>query len=96
MLSFGEMAYVIAVGTVCFLSCIFKTAYILKGGFAGLVYIYYTTTVLLFGGAALMFAFMRQKCISYEKDPDRNVFLAIKKLKNISEIIYFTVVLFFI
>lgn len=96
MLSFGEMAYVIAVGTICFLSCIFKTAYILQGGFAGLVYIYYTATILLFGCAALIFAFIRQKCLSYEKSPDRDVFLTVKKLKNISEIIYLTVILFFI
>ena len=96
MLSFREMAYVIAVGTICFLSCIFKTAYILQGGFAGLVYIYYTSTILLFGCAALIFAFIRQKCLSYEKSPDRDVFLTVKKLKNISEIIYLTVILFFI
>ncbi len=96
MLSFREMAYVIAVGTICFLSCIFKTAYILQGGFAGLVYIYYTATILLFGCAALIFAFIRQKCLSYEKSPDRDVFLTVKKLKNISEIIYLTVILFFI
>ncbi len=96
MLSFGEMAYVTAIGTLCFLSCVFKTAYILNGGFGGLVSVYNLATVLLFSGAALMFAFLLKKCGLYEKNPDRDMFFAIKKLKNVSETIFITAFLFFV
>ncbi len=96
MLSFREMIYVVAVGTICFLSCIFKTAYKLRGAYGGLVNIYYAATVLLFAGTILIFALIRKKCEEYDKAPDRDMFLSIKKMKNVSEIIYLTVFLFFV
>ena len=96
MLTFKEMIYVFAILTICFLSCVFKTAYLWKGGFEGLVRMYIFATFALFIGAFLMFFFLRNKCKEYETDRKREVFLAAKKLKNISEMIFVTVLIFFI
>lgn len=96
MFTFGEMIYVFAVATVCFLSCVFKTAFLWKGGYGGVVAEYIIATFMLYICAFLMFFFLRIKCKEYESERKREVFLAAKKLKNISEMFFVTVLLFFI
>jgi len=96
MLSFKEMIYVFAILTVCFLSCVFKTAYLLKGLYSDLVGMYIFTNFALYIGAVLMFVFLRKKCGAYEREPQRETFLAVKKLKNASELVYAAVIIFFI
>lgn len=96
MFTFGEMLYVTAVATVCFLSCVFKTAFLWKGGYSDLVAQYIIVTFALYTCAFLMFFFLRYKCREYENKRKREIFLAAKKLKNISEMIFVTVLLFFI
>lgn len=96
MFTFGEMIYVCGVATVCFLSCVFKTAFHWKGGYEGVVAQYILVTFALYTCAFLMFFFLRYKCREYENKRKREVFLAAKKLKNISEMMFVTVLLFFI
>lgn len=96
MLTFSEMIYVFAILTVCFLSCVFKTKCLMDGMFAGVVSMYTLLTFMLFIGAVLLFIFIRKKCVAYEKEPQREAFITIKKLKNASELVYVSVAIFFV
>lgn len=95
MLSMKEYIYVTAIMTVCFLSCVFKTAEMIRGVYEGVVIGYVLTTFLLYICTFLLFALLKLKCRTFEKDSDINTFLVAKKLKRISEIVYITVALFF-
>lgn len=94
MLSFSEMIYVFAIATVCFLSCVFKTALMIRGTYSEVVSMYIFLTFTLFLCSFLMFMTLRKKCREYENNRKKEVFLAAKKLKNISEMILLTVLIF--
>lgn len=95
MLSMKEYIYVTAIMTVCFLSCVFKTAGMIYGAYEGVIIGYVLTTFLLYICTFLLFALLKMKCRTFEKDSDINTFLVAKKIKRISEIVYITVALFF-
>lgn len=96
MLSLKECAYVTAIVTVCFLAYVFKAALFLNGTYGEIVAAYILITFLLYIGTFLFFAFLKMKCGAFEKKPEINVFLTIKKLKNFSEMAYVTVAIFFV
>lgn len=95
MLTFKEMIYVFAILTICFLSCVFKTKFLIDGMFGNVVGMYILMTFALFACAVLLFVFIRKKCVSYETNPQREAFLTLKKIKNASELIYVAVAIFF-
>lgn len=82
MLSFGEMIYVFAVLTLCFVSCVFKTKFLMDGSFGNVAEMYIVLTFLLFTGTVLLFIFIRKKCAEYKKEPQREVFFNDKKTEK--------------
>ncbi|MCM1055378.1 MAG: hypothetical protein NC394_07640 [Bacteroides sp.] len=91
-----EMIYTFAILTVCFLSCIFKVGFFLSGEYFGVVELYILTTFTLFFCAVLLYIFIGSKCREYIKNPQKETFLTIKRLKNASELVYTAVIIFFV
>lgn len=95
MLTFGEMIYVCALMALCFIVTAIRTVY--NARFPNSEDFYYILLIfLLFLGSMLLFIFIRRKCVEYERDPQKEAFLTLKKVKNASELVYIADLIFII